>query len=272
MTATVSDRLHLDIPPLGTFERVSVVEVATSAGFIPTTHLEKNNALAILAFSGNPSQHPGGLHDHFMEIFDHQRNQYEAGGKSTAQSRLLAGMAVNSVIYTYGDHLANARQSFMGLGKILGILTRVDNPLRKLDSLAPDELGGIASPFNELVRYIDLRSVVEWQKGNREFKNLALDYDPLRTVELRARQANGANKRIEDVYTATERSDVVDAHIQVVLQSTKVGEARKLVTEALDDQVKRGQFFARTLGSVKGQFKQHATEVEAAARIKKEAA
>jgi hypothetical protein len=269
--ATTSQQLPLDLPSLGTYERVPIIGAATDAGFLPTTHLEKNNALAVLAFS-DTKQHPGGLHDHLMEIFDHQEKQYKTDGKSVAQSKLLAGISVRSVIFTYGDHLANARSSYVRLTGLLKAIREVDNPTRNLGSVLEDELSGRAVSLNALVRYIDLRSLAERKKGNKAFQDFDVGYDPLRTIEEREAQSNGANKRIVDVYTGSVVPEVVAERIKLVAGSTSIVSARKLTQEAIDDQIARGRFFARTLKGVKGQFKNHASEVEATAYAQHDAA
>ncbi|MFZ1249196.1 MAG: hypothetical protein WAQ24_02645 [Candidatus Saccharimonadales bacterium] len=207
-----------------------------------------------------------------MEVFDHQVRNYKEQGKGASQSRILAGVAVKSIIYTYGDYLANARKSYTDLTALGISLQAVDNPMRSLEAVAEEaaQEKKILS-LNALVRYIDLQQLARAKRNGVAAPLTSLGYDPMKTVERREKQENGANKRVEDVYTGLKILPEVSKRIAQLALDMKVGATREIVAQALSDQYRRGVFFANVLDGVKGPYKDHAQTVKSTAYIRQAA-
>lgn len=248
------------LPALGTFTRVHSVLEAGSLGFMPTTHQEKNSALTLADYLESPVKYPGGVHSHLMEIYDHQVRIYKEQEKGGGQARILAKASVESVLYTYGDHLANARRSFKQLSLAKWAIDEATKPSLPIGE-AFDDVGVTRESAFPLVRYVDLSRFVK--------KDWPYSFDPLLTVENRKNPLPSANKRIEDVYTG-ENDRVVSERIEEFLAETTIGAVRGVADKAIDDQVMRGFFWRRVLEGAKGGYGQVANTIITTAHIKPE--
>lgn len=248
---------------LDTITRIASVIEAESAGFIPTTQLEKNSALTLIDYLENPQKFPGGVHDHLMEIYTHQVGVFQEQGKGYGQAQILAKVSVASVLHTYGDHLANARMSFRQLSLVGKLIAETPNPRLSLQT-AFDDRHVPRSNIAPLVRYVDQSSFAQ----NRQWPYL---FDPFLTVENRLNPLAGANKRIEDVYTG-ENERVEKQRVAEFLDVTTLKDVREITQPALQDQVKRGTFWVTCLLGAKGVYKEVAHTILTSADIKLEAA
>lgn len=202
-----------------------------NAGFLPTTHNEKNNALAQLDYL----ERPGKIAHQLEEIRRHEENR--VGFKTPAG--LAAGRrALFSIAFEYGDYLANATNQIPKLQDLWKGIRDCPNPNVTLT----EEFGSEHPGFAPLVRYFDLSQIPK--KGHVA----GITYDPLHTRPNRQKaDEEYRNKTVEDQYTADETDPAVAARIAHISETLTIGSARQLIEDALNDQNKRKLFWTARL-------------------------
>lgn len=252
------------LPEVSRYDRVRVVAEDPRARFLPTTHLEKNMAFTLLDYIGNLA-YPGGVYSQLHEIEQRQRKVYtgEPHHKSHGEGRLLARMAVSSVLHEMGDFLGSARTSYrdiFALGKHVG---DTDNPRLTLQEVA-NESAETGSPLRPavLVRYIELARIAK-SPGESEPEG----FDLLRTIEnrtlTRTVERSKSNKVVRDIFM--EDAENIADHVTAVAGSLTVRQCRQLCLDALSDQQRRGEFWSGMLLGMRGSYKTEAREIARAA-------
>lgn len=211
----------------------------TRAGFIPTTHVEKNQAFEILDYM-NLSKYPRGVTQRLTEIFFKQQRDGKELGLRDKDLYEYGLQSITSITFEWADHLHNAMTSHDELIKLKEILDSGINPhistLEALDT-EPDEL----YDYNVLVRFANLKSL-------RDGK--AFHFDPLRTKEDRTLIHPDKNKIIEDVHTHYGSLLDIQEFIDQVASELNVRDSRILIDEAINDQAHRRLFWYNALKSV----------------------
>lgn len=209
------------------------------AGFIPTTHTEKNQAFEILDYM-NLSKYPRGVTERLTEIFFKQQRDGKELGLRDTDLYEYGLQSITSITYEWADHLHNAMTSHDELMKLKELLDSGINPhISTLEALEtePDKL----YDYNLLIRFANLKSL-------RDGK--AFHYDPLRTREDRSLIHPDKNKIIEDVYTELGSLVQIQEFIDQVASELNVKDGRMLVDEAIQDQANRRLFWYRALKAV----------------------
>lgn len=223
--ATISEELR-------TVERLEALRDDKRAGFLPTTNNEKNYTLAFLDYLDNP-EYPLGINNHMIGIFNHQArldkpNRYD-----------VARQAMASIPYEIGDSLENALMSLQALRHLETEVADCDNPRVPLTEISE----GLEQAFGPLIRYRDLAAL-----RNRKSSGLPVK-DILRSKFNRNQPQTlpNKNKTVEDKYTGSKCSDVMDQYIAVEISKLTVGKTRRLVSAAIADQELRQDFLERRL-------------------------
>lgn len=214
------------------------------AGFLPTTHNEKGQALELLDYE---SRHTGeGLipQKRLQEIFKHQvklyRKKHGENGRLSSEglndARASGARALASIALEWGDYLHNAQKSLGSLSEIARAVVECPNPRAPLI----DEVGDSHSGFAPLVRYLDLA----WIRDN-EYP-MDWGYDPMRTITDRFEPEDSPelrHKRLYDPYTAPEVEPVVADHIDHVASHLTIGDLRINADRAVINETNRFNFW-----------------------------
>ncbi len=201
------------------------------AGFLPTTHEEKNHALAHLDYL----DHPGKIARQLEEIRWHEEKRV---GRKTREGLNAGRRALASLTLEYGDYLTNSVAQIDPLSELWRAMRACPNPNVTL----VEELGSNHTGFAPFVRYFDLNQIR--QNGHVP----GISYDPLRTRSNRQKtEEEDRNKTIEDQYTAEEIDPQVATRIAWLTETTTIGSVRTLISEALTDQNRRKQFWTARL-------------------------
>lgn len=225
---------------LDTPERLRAIAEDPRAGFLPTTHSEKNEALSLLDFIDS-SEHPGGVHDKLAEIYaKHKKDARERGTKNGA---VLGSLAVQSIVYTYGDYFMHAKKDLRRIRAVRAAVMDTPGPNVRFSDVAEEH--GMDASFTALViRYVDLSSLRSVNKDR------TLPFDPLHTLQHRFAQPEyGKNKTIYDVYTAPEISEQMQEYIEKREEELTVRALRGIVSAAEQDQHHRAFFWWNVLQS-----------------------
>jgi hypothetical protein len=211
----------------------------TRAGFLPTTHTEKNQGFELLDYMGNP-KYPSGANRRLEEIFIHQQKVARSQGRGGRDIYDMARDSVRSVLNEWGDHLHGAIQSHDELTELKELLNSGFRPdLSLIEVTEPD--GAKTYDYNALVRFANL-------KAYREGK--PLPHDPLRTRQDRSVVHPDKNKIIEDDYTAVGNLSDIQSYIDEAAATLSVKSGRELIDEAITDQATRRLFWYRALKSI----------------------
>lgn len=215
-------------------ERLVAVQEDPRAGFLPANNDEKNKVLMYLDYLDNPL-YPLGINNQFFEVFTHQQHL-----KNKPNGLELAQQAMVSIPYELGDHLINSTESLAHLRQLDEEVSDCPNPnisLLEVEGISPDHPG-----LGALIRYRDLRELRDKQKLPVGIK------DPLRVKEdRRPHDEPGKNKTLEDLYTRKELTEEMKAYIIGQAGNYAVGQVRKLVKAAIEDQEMRQAFLAARL-------------------------
>lgn len=202
-----------------------------NAGFLPTSHDEKNHALAHLDYL----ERPGKIAHQLEEIRRHEENRV---GFGTPAGKSAGRRALFSIAFEYGDYLANASSQMPKLHNLWIGIRDCPNPNVTL----VEEFGVEHSGFAPFVRYFDLSQIPK--KGHVQ----GISYDPLHTKPNRQKAYDeDRNKTVEDQYTADKIDPLVAARIAHVCETLTIGSARPIIEAALNDQNKRKIFWTARL-------------------------
>ncbi len=218
----------------------------TNAGFLPTTHLEKNNAFELLDYAKDNEDDRLMPQRRLQEIFKHQvrraRREYgaETNGWLSEEDYTLAKTegqrAVLSIGLAWGDFLKNAVESRNGLAAVAAKVKACPNPAAGLLEQIPSDHPGVAP----LARYLDLR----WLREHRF--PFHWKFDPLHTIVDRIEPSDSPelrHKHLYDPYTNPVREEVVTKRITDIAEGLTIGGLRSVVTEAVSDQANRVDFW-----------------------------
>lgn len=207
---------------LGMLERLDVV--VRTLGFLPTTHEELNDVVGLVAFAGTA----GKSARHLNEILLHQ---HKADTNDPQQ-------AVRSKVAEFEGFALGAQADYDQLAILRDEVAEMMNPtVLVTEDLERNE--GDRNGLWQLVRYIDLKTFCQTAGEERPL------FDPFKKA-ARERGPKGG-RRIVDVYSAKEPSELVTEHFESVLQTITVKQARLLVAAAQEDQRLRRDFWTERL-------------------------
>jgi hypothetical protein len=212
-------------------DRLRALHEDERAGFLPSTHQEKNVVLSWLDYLDNP-KYPLGVITQLGGVMGSQRKLREHN-KSINQMR-----GILSIVYEVGDYYSNAVHSLEVLRGLEGKIRACPNPAVTLR----EEIGEAHPGYAPLIRFLDLAQL-------RETGNVGgLQRDPLRTREDRwADGGSGKHKDVEDQYTAKILKPAFSKRIAKRIDTLTVGELRMSISEAIGDQEKRRAFHEQRL-------------------------
>lgn len=214
-------------------------------GMVPGTHREKNDAFKLLEEGFVAS----GPHKLLTRIHDRQLALGVSLKRPYAERIKMADDAVRSKLHEWGDYLRDANLQGNALADLEKILSSIDES-RNLTTVVSKNNPAL----NALVRHIDVSAVM----GGKD----RIDFDPLRTKEDRSKQqTEGKNKRVYDVYCGGELDEKLAGHIQEVVASLSVGEAKIYVSEALVSHRVRFRMWTWALRSMRGKYKNTADTI-----------
>jgi hypothetical protein len=237
----------LDI--LDTVEKLRVMHDDPRAGFLPTTHREKNQAVAVLDYLDNP-HYPGGVHDYLAEIYAHN--------KRLKHSSVAGTLAVQSVLYEFSDYGVAAHRDAQELLKLKVCIDDTTNPHVSLSEVAAEHTSAQLNPAL-LLRYQDIRRVAQ-----DAFKGA---HDPLLTQEYRRHLGRGKNKIVIDQYTSENPSEYMARYVADALELMTVGESRAAVTDAMQDQRRRFSFWSKVLSARLYEYDRYAEDARGLLKI-----
>lgn len=218
---------------LAKLERFNIVRSDPRAGFLPFTNQEKNIVLTFLSYLDDP-HYPGGVNDQLMEVFRHQQ-------KIEKQDWRDGVRALESKAYELGDFLDNAIRSYKAM---LGLSIQIQdcpNPRVSLCEEIEDATDGIAAfaRYHDLQLYINGKTI---PKFNR---------DPTRTkIDRISESETGKRKVVEDRYTTKNREEEFSQRIDQFSKTMTIGDSRKLVIEALENENVRMNFYINLLKQI----------------------
>lgn len=261
----------IELPQLTTTQKVEAVHGDRRSGFMPMTNREKTEALELLNYL-KPDNQAGGVHDHFMKIYDGQVKQGRRlkvrdpviEGETPPEERKLpmneakaiAGDTIRSKLYEYGDYRQNAGESIKSLTALEAALATYDNPNISLAELLSEQSEALDP--RALVRYLD----------NKEFHTLTVEEQALRrtmvTLEDRTDPTPEKHKTVEDRYTRADMDEMMAIYIELRLRNLKVGDVRDKIGDAVQDQHYRRAFWGFVLSNVRYTYRPIAEQVLAA--------
>ena len=246
-----------EYPVLSTRERLQAIYDDPRAGFLPTTHREKNTIMTYLDYLDNP-EYPLGVTNQLFEVFIHQQRLDKPKSTDSPEQRLekrsrsrnglqMATRSMESITYELGDYLENARHSVAALRELKQFLGEPISPTVAIGEEVPFSEYGLRA----LIRYRDL---ARYRDKNELPKGLK---DPLRTKEDRIRHESqrnaadsGPNKTVEDLYTRNTPDTLTDVYLEEAAATMTIKQARGLINEAISDQQVRFAFFERELRGI----------------------
>ena len=192
--------------------------VYDSEKFIPTTHLEKNNALALLDYAlptkgqTNPGVHghPAGAGGQLQEILLSKIKLHQ----TDRQVGVAAGQeAIRSVVHSFGNFLANSVEQKAHLSRFSLDVSNATRP-----DLSVAETVGLHHPgLPAFIRFFDL------SRYRKEGKIPVFGFDPLKTLVARKRPDQVGAKKVYDQYTNPEPLPEVVEQIQTMARLLQIG-------------------------------------------------
>jgi hypothetical protein len=229
----------VELEVASTKEKLIGLRDDSRAGFLPTTHTEKNQAFEILDYADNP-QYPTSINKRLDEIFRHQQKIAEGKNIQGREKYTYAIDSVRSVVNEWSDHLQEAIRTHAELTKLKELLESGISPhINLVEATEPD--GEQTFDYNVLVQYVDLKKFRDGQ---------TFSFDPLKTKEDRSIIHDTKNKIIENQYTAFGSLIEIQEFIDAAAEKLSVKDGRQLVEEALSDQAARRLFWYRALKAV----------------------
>ncbi|OGL31053.1 hypothetical protein A3D14_02240 [Candidatus Saccharibacteria bacterium RIFCSPHIGHO2_02_FULL_47_12] len=221
-------------PKLERVERVTAILEDSRAGFLPATARETSLALTFLDYINNPS-YTRGISDQLLEVFAHQQ-------KGKGMSWRDGHRAIESIVYEMGDYLTNAINSHSALADLQQLVDDCPNPNVAL----AEEIGEVHPAYPALARFMDISEYAKTGRVN------GLNKEAMRTREDRkTREGPGKHKTVEDQYTAKEPKPEFAERIANLPKNVTIGQARKIILEALSNEEKRSAFMTARLKDVR---------------------
>jgi hypothetical protein len=222
-------RAKAEQPKLSTQERLEAVFDDPRAGFLPTSHREKNLVLTFLDYLDNPA-YPLGINNQLYEVFRRRGNE--------THLQVEGIRAMRSIAYELVDYASQAQEQLLDLRRLQVAIKDCDNPfVTMLEDIGADHPG-----YAPLVRFIDL------QQKLKTGQDTVLGRDVMRSREDRVdHDPRNKRKTVGDEYTSrlveTEFADRITAQVAAL----KIGEVRSLINQAIADQEKRRAFWVERL-------------------------
>jgi hypothetical protein len=209
------------------------------AGFFPTTNQEKNQVLSYLDYLDNP-KHPLRLTNHFIGVY----NKSRSFKRRPENSQLDPSRGPVSIVYETGDYYRDAVRSREALQDLERLLLECVNQRITLgeetDVISLDHPG-----YPALIRYLDILTFLKTGSG-------VVMTDPLVTKTDRwdkERPVRHTRKRkmIGDIYNPHFTTPEVGARITEAVTNLNVGDARKAIGPAVQDQMRRENYLRLVL-------------------------
>jgi len=232
--------------------RLRILHEDPRAGFLPTTHEEKNQALTLLSYIDEP-QYPAGIGHQLREVFERQKGlAITAAKERTGEEHLsneawviASGEGVNqgrraliSITNEFGDYTKDALNQ---TSLLEDLKTRIDDCPNPAVTIA-DEVGVEHKGIAALLRYKDLSDIRDHGKVED------MPIDPFKTHENRSKQKDPAkNKTLHDAYTGEEPDPIIAERIVEFAYLTSIKDARLLIEAAYADQQRRLAFWIARL-------------------------
>ncbi len=216
------------------------------AGFLPTTHREKNQVVSYLDYLDNP-EYPFGVNNQLLEIFNKSQSLLTKQKiKRVAEEELIdSERGPESVVYELGNYLMNASDSRRALEELEILL--IEMPNTRVTLFEEHENADLDLKHPGLAALIRYRELVEYLKTGEA----SIPGDPLRTKEhILKSKGPGKHKDVGDRYTAYHRPDKMEDYIYAEVARTTVGRARMLIGPAIVDQTRRENFMTELLKSI----------------------
>lgn len=208
------------------------------AGFLPTTHIEKNQGYELLDYA---IKSPLPADTRLGEIFTHKLKEGREKGLLGTDLDAYAEDTTRSIIVGWGDFVQNATVSLAELLKLKVQLTSGLSPRISLMQATEPEAGDTFD-YAVLVRFANLKSL---RDGH------AIAIDPLKNRENRTIIHPDKNKIIEDRYTAIGDITDVQNFIDDAAEALTLKDGLSLIDEAITDQQRRQQFWITQLSSLR---------------------
>lgn len=211
------------------------------AGFMPSTHREKNAILAYLDYLDNHEEYPFGIANQFLEVFTHR--QKSSGGRGNI---LEARRSLISLAYELGDYYENATAQTAALADLQARINDCPNPNVSLQ----EEVGTSHPGYGALIGYIDTMELLkkgEISGPHNEFSVLHDSEDRPDAEPIPVEVDLDKHKTVEDPYTTQEPDDIVAKRIADKVRTMTIGELRTVVGEARANQEARALFMRSRL-------------------------
>lgn len=222
-------------------DRLQAILDDPRAGFLPSTHREKNAILAYLDYLDNNEEYPFGIANQFLEVLSHRQKRSGGSGNFLEARRSLI-----SLVYELGDYRENAQAQVAAL---TDLQTQVDdclNPHLTLETAVGEQHPG----YGPLIGYLDVQELL----GKGSLSGPHSDFSVLHDSEDRPEadpvaieEDLGKHKTVEDPYTAKQQAEVVKQRIAEKVRMLTIGELRGAVAEARANQETRAQFMQQRL-------------------------
>jgi len=222
-------------------EKLTAIQEDPRAGFLPTTHREKNAIMSYLDYLDNPSFKLG-PRNQILEVvlFQHKHKKGEAGYERGRRAAV-------SIAHEFGDFYTQSNQQLAQLQRAAEIIGGEVNPKADLQLTFLDEIALI----KPLIRYMDLKEFRTAGKVsyNYEGKTYQPRLMPMGTQrnESFTDQKTGKNKSLEDRYTSEEPHEEMTKWFMKRVSQLKVVDLRKEVLLAITDQQRRVHFHRNIL-------------------------
>jgi len=259
------------------------------AGFLPTTHREKNAAVELLDYmsveirnplTGRVLTTPDSIDERLTQIYLRQigvvRKRYEkeqVAAKEaeedwdgpedqaiTAEAREVASDTVRSVINEWDDYRSNALYSLHALVHLDELASKYGQPSTKLaELLSQSEANGL--DVQPLLRYIDLRFFCDTGELPA--------FDPLRTREIRPAppEFTTKNKIVVDPYLHVPDRQEQAEEFQAMIEAIDMRTVRELIKDAIKDSQRRHAFFNHALQNITGVHRDYARSVSRSSKM-----
>lgn len=228
-------------------ERLRVIKADPRAGFLPTTHKEKNIVLSWLDYLDNPD-YPLGINEQLNEVFTHAQkvSRTNAPNDKAALRGVASGKrALESITYEIVDFYEAARDQGKALADLQIKIANCPNPNVTLQEEVGDDHPGYAP----LIRYLDLQEMIEKASDPDYRASFSVPLNPLRTRENRWAKsaAPGRHKIVQDEYTATDVDPFYEDRVVGRVSELTIGELRIVINKAITDQLLREHFMKSRL-------------------------
>ncbi|MHB1864814.1 MAG: hypothetical protein ACYCPS_01450 [Candidatus Saccharimonadales bacterium] len=220
---------------LDTRKRLLAINGDPRAGFLPTTHREKNQVITFLDYLDNP-RYPFGVNNQLIEVINKSERDKRKNPSIDSERGPL------SITFEFIDYLNHSIQQLEDLEQIQMPIRALPN--RRVTLGEEFEWLDLDHPgFKALIRFIDLSDFM----AGAEVLGAK---DPLKTLEIGRDNEKEKHKTVVDIYTTPEPDSYFEEYLKKRVRNTKVGEALDNIDLAIEDQLKRSGFMLRRLQDI----------------------